>query len=82
MVPKCLYLSTFKVKNVYLAVGVIAYYVLVACYHFYVFGPELNFVTYNINTRSHPTYVKITNEVPYFLGFSLCTCKWGNLDLA
>ena len=27
--------------------------------------------------RGSPTYMKITNAVPYFRGFGLCTRKWG-----
>ena len=26
-------------------------------------------------------YAKITNKVPHFCGFSLCTCKWENFAL-
>ena len=31
--------------------------------------------------RGSPTYVKITNTVPYFRSFGLCTCKWAIFGL-
>ena len=31
--------------------------------------------------RGSPTYTKITNAVPYFSVFGLCTRKWGIFEL-
>jgi hypothetical protein len=33
------------------------------------------------NYRGSPTYAKIANTDPYFLGFGICTRKWGIFGL-